>query len=84
MTHAPEISAENPYQKTGIETGTNLERVQCSIRYRKPVPEKSGTKMHVRRARNRYRLSSTGFWRQLLACASLASASIKVFYRACT
>jgi len=29
MTHAPEISAENPYQKTGIETGTNLERVQC-------------------------------------------------------
>ena len=40
--------------------------------YVKPVPEKFGTKVHVRRAGNRYRFSGTGLRRRFLVCVSLA------------
>jgi len=55
----PRSCAENPYQKTG--TINRQENRACPIRCQKLISEKFGTKLHVRRVRNRY----TSFWRWL-------------------
>jgi len=49
MTHVTKIGAENPYEKTGAIN--RQEKIACSIRYRKLLPEKFGTKVHARRVR---------------------------------
>jgi len=66
MTHVPQMGAENPYQKTGAIN--RHENRACSIRYQKLIPEKFGIKLHVRRVRNRHRLSGTGFGADFCKC----------------
>ena len=53
MKHAPEIGAENPYQNWYHKPARTYSIVLRPIRYRKSVPEKFGTELHVRRGRNR-------------------------------
>jgi len=60
MTHVPEIGTEKGYQKTGT-INRHENKALFSVRYQKPVPEKFGTKLRVRRCRNRYRFSDNGF-----------------------
>ena len=57
--HIPEISAENPYEKTGT-VNRHEHRALC-YSLPKTIPEKFGTKLHVRCARYRYRFSGIGF-----------------------
>jgi len=67
VTHIPEISAENQCQKTST---INRQKKQ-SISYF--LLEKFGTKLHVRRVRNRCRLCiNAGFRRRFLVSVSWA------------
>jgi len=43
------------------------------------APEKFGTKLHVRRSKNWYRFSGTGFRRRFLVRVSLALTSVVIF-----
>ena len=53
----------------------------CPIRYQKLVPEKFGTKLHVKNVRNSYRFSGTGFWHRFLVSVSWALSSQTDRYR---
>jgi len=46
MTHIPEICTKSPYQKMGAVN--RHENTACPICYRKLIPEKFGTNLHVR------------------------------------
>jgi len=59
MTHVLENAAENRYQKT--VTVNRNENTECSICHQKRIPEKFGSRLHVRRSRNRYWFYGTGF-----------------------
>jgi len=49
----------------------------CSIRLQNLVPEKFGTRLYDRRARNRRQFSGAGFWRRFLERVSLAQRTRK-------
>jgi len=54
-------------------------RDHCPIRYQKLIPEKFGTKLHVRRVRNRGTgFSVTAFWRRFLVSVSWALLAIRI------
>ena len=59
MTHIPEIGAEKPCQQTG--TTNWYENRACPICFQKLVPEKFGTKLHVKCLTKQYRFSGMGF-----------------------
>ena len=68
MTHVPEIGAENPYRKTC--TINQLENKALSYLLPKIGTGKIGTKLYVRRSRNRYQ-----FWYRFSAPISGTSVS---------
>jgi len=66
ITHAAEIGAENPHQKTGAIN--RHENRACPIRYARNWYQKIRYKLHVRHSSEAGTGSLVPFWRQFLVC----------------